>query len=324
MAQPTNTFDSYDAAGIKEDLQDVIYDISPDETPFYSRCAKASASNTLHEWQTDALRASAANAHIEGDDTTAEARTATTRLGNYTQIFKNAVSIPGTDDGLDKAGRGKEMAYQVMKVAKEQKLDIEKALFDNNARVAGDSSTARELAGVPAWLTTNTEFESGASGADPTGDGTDARTDDGTPVAFSQTRFDTVMQSIWDNGGKPNTVYLSSFQMNKALGFTGNNNQRSTVQVPRGGRNGVTFVSNDMDIYITPWGSVAFQMSRECRGRDVFIMQDDMWKVGVLRPTRNTPLAKTGDNEKRQVVTELTLCAANEASSGAVYDNTTS
>jgi len=145
MAQPTNTFDSYDAVGIRESLEDIIYDVSPEETPFYSACAKVKATNTFHEWQTDALRASAANAHVEGDDTTAEARTATSRLGNYTQIFKNAVSVPDTDSGLDKAGRAKEMAYQTLKIAKEQKLDIEKALFDNNARVAGNSTTAREL-----------------------------------------------------------------------------------------------------------------------------------------------------------------------------------
>ena len=181
MAQPTNTFDSYDAKGIREDLQDVIYDISPSETPFYSSVAKVTASNTYHEWQTDALRASADNKHVEGDDTVAEARTATSRLGNYTQIFKNAVTVPDTDSGLKKAGRAAEMAYQVLKVAKEQKLDIEKALFANNARVAGNSSTARELAGAPAWLITNTSF--GANeGADPTGDGTDARTDETTAL----------------------------------------------------------------------------------------------------------------------------------------------
>lgn len=318
MAQPTNTFDSYDAVGIREDLSDVIYDVSPDETPFYTACAKVSASNTYHEWQTDALRSSAANAHVEGDDTTAEARSATSRLGNYTQIFKNAVSIPGTDNGLNKAGRAKEMAYQIMKVAKEQKLDIEKALFDNNARVAGNSTTARELAGAPAWLITNVDFQSGNSGANPTGDGTDARTDDGTPTAFSQTKFDTVMQSIWENGGNPDTVYLSAFQMNKALAFAGNNNQRSTVQA------GDERVVKSMAVYVTPWGTVEFKPSRENRSRDVFIMQDDMWAVATLRPTKNEALAKTGDSEKRQVVTELTLVCRNEAASGIIADNTTS
>ena len=314
MAQPTNTFDSYDARGIRESLEDIIYEISPSETPFYSSVAKVTASNTYHEWQTDALRASAANAHVEGDDTTAEARTATSRLGNYTQIFKNAVSVPDTDSGLKKAGRAAEMAYQILKVAKEQKLDIEKALFDNNARVAGNSTTARELAGAPAWLITNTSF--GTSGADATGDGTDARTD-GTQEVFSQTRFDTVMQSIWESGGRPDVVYLSAFQMNKALGFTGNNNQRSQVQA------GDEKVIKSLAVYVTPWGTVEFMPTRENRSRDVFIMQKDMWAVGVLRPTKNTELAKTGDSTRRQVVTELTLVCKNEAANGGIFDNTT-
>ena len=318
MAQPTNTFDSYDARGIREDLQDVIYDISPSVTPFYSSVAKVTASNTFHEWQTDSLRSSADNKHVEGDETVAEARTATSRLGNYTQIFKNAVTVPDTDSGLKKAGRAAEMAYQVLKVAKEQKLDIEKALFANNARVAGNSSTARELAGAPAWLITNTSY--GANeGADPTGDGTDARTDETTALtAFDQTKFDTVMQSIWVSGGRPDVVYLSAFQMNKALAFTGNNNQRSQVQA------GDEKVIKSLAVYVTPWGTVEFMPTRENRSRDVFIMQKDMWAVGVLRPTKNTELAKTGDATKRQVVTELTLVCKNEAANGGIFDNTTS
>jgi len=310
MAQPSNTFDSYDAVGIREDLSDVITNISPEETPFHTKSAKTRARNTLHEWQTDSLRASAANAHIEGDATTAEARSATTRLGNYTQIFKNAVVVPDTDEGLDKAGRAREIAYQTLKIAKEQKLDIEKALFDNNARAAGNSTTARELAGAPAWLTSNTDF--GANeGADPTGDGTDARTDETTTlIAFSQARFDGVMQSIWENGGNPDTVYLSAFQMNVALGFTGNNNQRSSVQA------GDERVIKSLAVYVTPWGTIEFMPSRENRSRDVFIMQDDMWEVATLRPTKNVALAKTGDNTTRQVVTELTLVCKNEAANG--------
>lgn len=315
MAQPSNTFDSYDAVGIREDLSDVIYNVSPEETPFYSKSGKTTAKNTLTEWQTDSLRSSAANAHIEGDATAAEARTATSRLGNYTQIFKNAVVVPDTDEGLNKAGRAKEVAYQTLKIAKEQKLDIEKALFDNNARVAGSSTAARELAGAPVWLTTNTV--AGSGGADANGTGSNARTD-GTQTALTQAKFDSVMQSIWVAGGKPDTVYLSAFQMNIALGFTGNNNQRSAVQA------GDEKVIKSLAVYVTPWGSVEFMPSRENRSRDVFIMQDNMWEVAVLRGTKNVALAKTGDNTTRQVVTELTLCAKNEAANGMIADNTTS
>jgi len=315
MAQPTNIFDSYDAKGIREDLVDVIYDISPEETPFYSSLKKDNASNTYHEWQTDALRSSGTNAHIEGDDTVAVARTATTRLGNYTQIFKDAVVIPDTDQGLSKAGRSKEMAFQVLKIAKEQKLDIEKALFDNNIQVGGSSTVARETAGAPSWITTN--IANAGSGGASGSSGTTARTD-GTQTAFTQADFDTVMQSIWDNGGRPDKVYLSSFQMNVALGFEGNNNQRSTVGAADGK------VINLVDIYMTPWGNVDFIPSRENRSRDVFVMQSDMWSCAVLRTTKSTALAKTGDSDKRQVLTELTLVSKNEKASGMVVDCTTS
>ena len=319
MSQPANTFDSYDVKGIREDLENVIYDISPEETPFYSSLKKVKASNTYHEWQTDSLRSSAANAHIEGDDTAGEARTATTRLGNYTQIFKNAVIIPDTDEGLDKAGRAAEMAYQVLKIAKEQKLDIEKALFDNNKYEVGSASAARELAGCGAYVKSNVANIGGSGGANPTGSvpGNTARTD-GTATVFTQADFDTVMQSIWEAGGNPDTVYLSAFQMNLALGFTGYNNQRSHIEATS------KTVVKAVDIYVTPWGTVEFTPSRENRGRDVWIMDSDMWAAGVLRPTKNTELAKTGDSTKRQVLTELTLISKNEAASGLVADCTTS
>jgi len=315
MAQPANTFDTYDAKGIREDLSDIIYNITPDDTPFYSACKKVKATNTLHEWQTDTLRSSAVNAHIEGDDTSADAAVATVRLGNYTQIFKNAVTIADTEESVDKAGRKNEIAYQTLKIAREQKLDIEKALFENNAREAGNSTTARELAGAGAWVKTNQSIGSG--GAAPTGDGTDARTD-GTQAAFTQAKFDTVMESIWTNGGTPDKVYLSPFQMNIALGFTGGGNSRRNIDAA------TETVYNSVDVYVTPWGSVEFTPSRENRSRDVYIMQSDMWCVGVLRPTKNVGLAKTGDSTKRQVLTELTLVAKNEAANGIVADLSTS
>lgn len=312
MTQPTNTFDSYDANGIREDLSDVIFNVSPEETPLLSSIAKVSASNTLHEWQTDTLRSSTTNAHIEGDDTAAESRAATSRLGNYTQIFKNAVVTPDTSVALDNAGRGKEMSYQIVKVGAEQKLDIEKALMDNQAKVAGSSTAARRMAGLGAWITTNVN-NVGTGGANPTGDGSNARTD-GTQTAFSQADFDTTMQEIWAEGGKPDMVILSASQMNVALGFTGNNNQRSTIGAADGK------VANLMNIYMTPWGSVEFVPARENRSRDVFIIEKDKLAFAELRKMKNVALAKTGDNEKRQVVCEGTLVVRNEKALGSVVD----
>ena len=317
MAQPANLFDTYDSVGIREDLSDMIYNVDPSATPFYSKCSKTKAKNTLVEWQTQALRNSAVNAHIEGDATSADAVTPTVRLGARTQIFKNAVVVSDTDEAVDNAGRAKELAYQTLLIAKEQKLDIELALFANQGNVVGSNSAARKTGGVPSWLISNVDFVSASSGANPTGDGTNGRTDSGAPTAFTQAKFDGVMQEIWDEGGKPDTCYLSSFQMTKALSFVGNNNQRSGVQA------GDETVVKSLAVYVTPWGTIQFHPSRQNRSRDVFILQDDMWNVSVLRGTKNVALAKNGDNTTRQVTTELALCSKNEKANGAIYDNTT-
>lgn len=312
MAQPINTHDSNDMVGIREDLRDVVYNIDPDETPALSGLKKVKAKNTFHEWQTDTLRSSADNINIEGDDIVPAAITPTTRLGDYTQIFVEAATVTDTDQALDKAGRAKEMAYQIRKKTRELKLDIERAIFLNNARVAGSSTTGREFAGMQTWMTSNTSGGSGAS--DATGDGTDARTA-GTARALTQTIFDTVMQSCWDNSGSmTRNAYLSSGQMNVCLGFTGNNNQRATVKAAE------NVVINAVDVYITPWGAVNFMMSRECPTSEVFIIDPKMWSIAELRTLRNFPLAKTGTSEKRGMDCELTLCAHNEASSGLIAD----
>lgn len=314
MAAPVNTFDSYSQVGIREDLSDMIYNISPTDTPAFTSFAKVKATNRTHEWQTDSLAAAGDNAHIEGDDTTPEAVAATTRLSNQTQIFKKAVSIAGTDDGLDKAGRAVEMTYQIAKRTKELKRDIEAAIFANQARVVGSSLVARRMAGVPAWVRTNITG-TGGGGSDPTGDGSNARTD-GSTSAFSQTNFDNLLQEIWTSGGEPDQVMLGSFNMNLALGFTGNNNSRANIDADE------KKVIKHMAVYVTPWGTVKWTMNRFMRARDVWVMQSDMWAIATLRPARTTELAKTGDSEKRQIITELTLECRNEAASGGVVDTT--
>jgi len=224
-----------------------------------------------------------------------------------------SVSVSGTDEAMNKAGRGKQMAYELLKIGKEQRLDIERALFANQQRDAGSSGAERYLAGLPAWIHTNAT--AGATGSNPTGDGTDARTD-GTQTAFSQAKFDVAMRSIVENSGnmKAKKVYLSPFQMDVALGFVGNNNQRND--------SGVARVTNDLVAYKTPYGEVSFQMSLECRSRDVFILDESMWEVLQARPMQTKKMGKTGDNDKRFIVTELTLCAKNQKTSAIVPDNT--
>ena len=61
------TYQTFTAIGMREDLSDVIYNISPTDTPIMSSIGKTSATAVYHEWQTDSLSAATtANAAVEG------------------------------------------------------------------------------------------------------------------------------------------------------------------------------------------------------------------------------------------------------------------
>ena len=314
MAQPTNTFDTYDSKALKEDVSSVIYNVDPSEVPLLSSIPKVSATNTLHQWQTDTLRPGVStNKNIEGDATTAEQRTSVARIHNFTQIFKNAVTISGTDQSVTNIGYGQQMAHEIIKVGKEQKTDIESSIFANLAFAAGNATTARVMAGLTAYIKTNVTNITGGGGANPTGTvpGATPRTN-GALTVFNQAKFDACMQSVWTAGGTPDTVYLTSGQMQRALSFVGNNNERATAQ------NGK--VSQLLSIYMTPWGSVTFTPSRHQESRSVFILQTDMLALASLRPMKSEELSKQGDNVTRQCLTEATLVVRNEKSLGLVAD----
>lgn len=119
MSQPTNLFDRYDGTkAVREDLANVIYNISPEDVPFMSSIGRENVSNTYFEWQTDALAAaSTSNAVIEGDEATLDARVATNRVGNYTQISRKVVGVSGTVEAVDKAGMRSYLAYEMAKAA---------------------------------------------------------------------------------------------------------------------------------------------------------------------------------------------------------------
>lgn len=315
MAQPSNSYSSYDAVGNREDLAEAIYDISPTATPFLNGIKKNTAKSTKHEWQTDSLAAaSGSNFVIEGDDATTDASSATTRVFNYTAISDKVARVTGTQEALDKAGRKSEMAYQVMKRSKELKRDVETILLANNAYVAGNDSTARECAGVEAWLATNTD-RGGGSGADPTGDGSDAATD-GTQRAFTESQLQSVIASCWDNGGEPDTIMVGSFNKQALSGFSGNATRTHNANDKK--------LVTDIRVYVSDFGDLVVIPNRFQRSRSALVLDMDMWCFSTLRDFQTTDLAKTGDTERKQLLVEYTLEAKNEASSGIVADLTTS
>ena len=315
MAQPTNTFDTYDAVGIREDLQDVIYSISPTDTPFMSSAAREAVKNTFHEWQTDALAAAATNnAVIEGDDATLDASVATARIGNYTQIMDKTVVTTGTQEAVDKAGRASELAYQIAKKSKELKRDIESTLLTNQARAAGNSSTARTFGSIGAWIATNDNLA--GDGTSPTANnGSDAR-NDGTQRALTEDMLKDVIKNVWNAGGNPSVVMVGPFNKQKISGFTGGSTRFDASEDKT--------LYTSIDVYSSDFGDLEVVPNRFSRDRDALVLDMDYWSVGFLRDFTMHELSKTGDAEKRQLLVELTLISRNEAASGGVFDLTTS
>ena len=314
MAQPTNTFDTYDSVGEREDLSDVIYSISPTDTPFLSSAAKTQATAVLHEWQTDALAAAVTNnAVIEGDEATLDASVATTRLSNSCQIMDKTVVITGTQESVDKAGRASEIAYQIAKKAKELKRDMESTLTSNNAEVTGGSGTARQLGALGSWVVTNDDLASdGASGA---GAGNAAHTN-GTQRAFTESQLKSVIKSVWNAGGDPSMIMVGPFNKQKLSGFTGNSTRFDA------GADATLYTS--VDVYASDFGQLQVVPNRFSRDRDAYVLDMDYWGVAFLRDFSMHELAKTGDSEKRQLLVEATLESRNEGASGLVADLTTS
>ena len=315
MAQPTNTFDTYDSVGEREDLSDVIYRISPTDTPFISSAAKTKATAVLHEWQTDALAAAVTNnAVIEGDEATLDAVSPTSRLSNSSQIMDKTVVITGTQEAVDKAGRASELAYQIAKKAKELKRDIESTLLTNQARAVGSSSAARTFASIGAWIATNDDF--GASGSSPTAsDGSDAR-NDGTQRALTEAQLKGVIKDCWNAGGNPSVIMVGPFNKQKISGFTGGSTRFDASEDKT--------LYTSIDVYSSDFGDLEVVPNRFSRERDALVLDMDYWSVGFLRDFTMHELSKTGDSEKRQLLVELTMISRNEGASGGVFDLTTS
>ena len=313
MSVPTSTYETYSAVGIRDDLTDEIYNVDPTDTPLLTAFAKIKATQTLHEWQTDALDTpSTSNAVAEGDDATNDSITATVRLSNSCQISDKVIQISGTQEVVVKAGRKSEMGYQIAKAAKGLKNDMESTITRNGAEVAGSSGTARQLGAINAWLDTNTS--AGVGGSDGSV-GNTARTD-GTPRVFTEDLLTANLQSIWENGGDPDMISVGAFNKRKMSAFTGNATRYVDAMKQE--------LNAAIDIYVSDWGRHKIMPNRRQRSRDVLFIQTDMFALAYLRTFNISDLAKTGDSNRKQMLVEYTLESRNEKASGGVFDLTTS
>ena len=321
MSLPTNALATYEAIGNREDLADIIYRVDPTDTPFMTGIEKAKATAVKHEWQTQALAtAQTTNAVLEGDDVSSDAVTVTVRLSNVAQISRKVPQVSGTQQAVDHAGRGNEMAYQEMLKGLELKRDMEGSLLaSTTGSNAGSDTTVRRCGSILAWMRTNTSVATvGTSGVDPTGsDGSGVRTN-GTQRAFTEVQLKTILQSVWVNGGKPECLMTGSFNKQVFSTFTGRASpieQAATKKITAG-----------VDAYESDFGVLKVIPNRFGRQRDVWALQMDLWAVAFVSGRRmvSVPIAQTGDSVRRLILSEYTLESRNEKASGLVTDLTTS
>ena len=320
MAIVTNTFTTFDAKGIREDLSNVITNIAPEETPFMSNIGRETISNSLYEWQTDTLAAAAANKQLEGDDIASfDSVTATVRLQNYAQISRKTIVLSATEETVNKAGRRSELAYQIAKRSAELKRDQEYTMLQGAVAAAGNTTTARGTASLQAFIKTNYDMQTNGANPSYTTVPNSARTD-GNVRTFTETILKNVIQQVWTSGGTPKILMTGPVNKQRVSGFSGIASSRFNID---GGARPATIIGA-ADIYVSDFGNVQVVPNRFQRERDAFVIDPDYAKVTTLRPYQQVELAKTGDAEKRMLIVEWGHKVLAENAHGIAADLVTS
>ncbi len=309
MGTPTALYQTYNQVGIREDLEDVIYDISPMETYFFNNAGRKTAKQTKHEWQTDTLDTpSATNAFIEGDDFSAQAINATSRLGNVCQISRKDFTVSRTSNRVNTAGRKEELAYQIVRKGKALKRDIESACVQNKAATVAVSSSARVAASVETWIYTTNHISATNQTANTTpapvaGLASTAGTD-GTATAFVEADLKSALKQAWSQGGETDVILMPANLKTEFDAFTGiatrfrnvNSGQQADIIAAA-------------DVYVSSYGSHKAVLSRYMRASAVLCLDMSTWDIAWLDPIHMENIAKSGDSEKRMIVGEWTVVA---------------
>ena len=308
MAAITNTFTSATAVGNREDLSDIIHNISPTQTPFMNGIKKGKASAVKFEWQTDELAAAANNKVNEGNDHSSSftAVTPTVRPDNYCQISEKEGIVSGTQDAVNKAGRKKELAYQISKRGKELKRDIEFALTNNTTY---SSTDPRQTRGLPGWLETNASV--GATGAAPDWSANTAPTD-GTNRTFTESILKSTLQDVFTEGGDPSVLMVGPALKQTVSTFTGNVSREQDAATKK--------LTTSVDVYVSDFGELKVVPNRFMPTDVAYVLDMDQWQLNYLRPFAKTDLAKTGDAAKFLINAEYGLESCQEKASAQIRD----
>ena len=307
MAKVQNAFDTYDATADREDLSNIIYNISPMQTPFMSSIGTRNVNNVIFEWQTENLPTPSGTGQLEGFNLTRAASTATARVKNACQISYRDATVTGSQEASDAAGKKSEMAHQLAIMAKALKRDMEEALCQNNAKEEGDATTARQTRSFEAWISSNASR--GAGGA--AGNDTTAATD-GTLRDLTEDLLKDVLEDMFQNGAEPNLAICGPHNKQVISGFTGRSQARQFVDA--------NTVEASVAIYSSDFGELKIVPSNRSRERSLLLVDPEFAKVSYLRNFETIDIATIGDAETKMIVAEYGLEVSNEAAHGVVAD----
>jgi hypothetical protein len=299
MTKVTNAVATYDVTTNREDLADAVYRISPADTPFMAAVPRAKASAVLHEWSLDELDSTnTANARLEGDALSRAASTNPVRKSNYCQISSRDATVTGTQKAVNMAGIDDLMAFQVAKKSLVLRKDMESILLGNQGQTAGNTTTARKLRSLNAWIDAN--GSRGANeGADSTA-ATAAATDETTAlVTFTETLLKDAIKDAFDDGGEPNLVLLGSANKQLFSAFSG----RSATQINVDKK----VVLGAASVYESDFGVLKVGPNRTQRSRDVWVIDTSKIAVAYLRAFEPQELGRVGDAVTRDIISEYTL-----------------
>lgn len=328
----TLTYGIGSGGGIREDLEDVIWDLFPEDTYCVSNFDKVDASATTHEWLSQQLATAATNIAVEGDDATFASLTSPSRFGNYTQILSKTFLVSDTAESTRRAGRGSEVARGAMVKMRELKRDLEFAITRNAPGTAGGATTGRSMAGIETWIagylsnaavgctvtasscimsttSANTATTPSATSGVP---GT-APTDGSTTAALTITNLNLALQGAWSNGGDPSIILCGANQKTAIDGFT--SIATRFVDVDAATQSPIIGAAN---VYVSDYGRHTVVLHRYMRASIVLCLDPNYWALAFLRRPLSRELAKTGDGTKYQILTEATVVARNYQSSAKI------
>lgn len=284
---------TYTAVGNREDLMDIITNISPDETPLMNKFGRSKVTGMIHSWLTDSLGTPGENAQLENQPFSSTPATPRVKLDNNIQIFMRDCVVSDSQEAVLKAGVKSEMAYQLAKTLKMIALDVEYAIVNNDTKVQGTAVVQGKFGGVPYF--NSATFHQNTVTADE---------DDG----LTEENLNDAIQKAWEVGGTPDICVVSGVNKRIISGFTGNAHRERSADS--------TKIKQIIEIYESDFGMVNTVLHRLQPDDRVDLLQSEYWKLAYLIPFKTYERPKDSLMNGKVVTGQLTLeCRSPEANS---------